>query len=87
MVAMETLGVRAEAEMLEPDALQKVYQERMSVIEQKCAEDIHELLLERLDLFHDYTPDPREITEKLMVSVVLCNIIQCSIVLYSTVTV
>ena len=68
MVAMGSLGLKEEAGMLEPDVLQKVYQERMTVIEQKCADDIHELLLERLDLFHDYTPDPREITEKLMVS-------------------
>ncbi len=67
-VAMETLGLKEEADMLEPDVLQKLYQERMNVVEQKCAEDIHELLLERLDLFHAYTPDPKEITEKLMVS-------------------
>ena len=67
-VAIEGLGLKEEVDMLEPDVLQKIYQERMNVVEQKCANDIHELLLERLDLFHDYTPDPKEITKKLMVS-------------------
>lgn len=64
---MENLGLNEEAELLEPDVLVKIYQERINVIEQKCANDIHELLLERLDLFSDYIPDPKEITEKLMV--------------------
>ena len=73
MVAMESLGLSAEAGLLEPDVLQKIYQERMNVIEQKCGEDIHELLLERLDLFHEYTPDTKEIIEKLRVSITTCT--------------
>ena len=59
--------MKETADLLPQDTLQKVFQDRMTAIEHKCADDIHELLLERLDLFHEYTPDTKEIVEKLQV--------------------
>ena len=67
MVAMEKLGLTESAELLSPDLLQNIYLERMTVVEQQCSIDIHELLLERLDLFHEYTPGAKELIEKLQV--------------------
>lgn len=65
MVAMDKLGLRESAELLSADLLQNIYHERMTVVEQQCSVDIHELLLERLDLFHDYTPGAKELIDKL----------------------
>ena len=67
MVAMDKLGLRESAELLSLDVLQNIYHERMTVVEQQCSVDIHELLLERLDLFHDYTPGAKELIDKLQV--------------------
>ena len=72
MAAMEQLDLTNEANLIPSDILQKMYTERMTVIEQKCSDDIHELLLERLDLFHEYTPDTKEIIEKLQVCIDIC---------------
>ena len=67
MVAMEKLGLTESAQLLSPDLLQNIYLERMTVVEQQCSIDIHELLLERLDLFHEYTPGAKELIDKLQV--------------------
>ena len=67
MVVMEKLGLTESAQLLSPDLLQNIYLERMTVVEQQCSIDIHELLLERVDLFHEYTPGAKELIEKLQV--------------------
>ena len=54
--------------MLSEKCLQSLYQERMSIIEQACINDIHELLLERADLFKNHFPDPKDITTALKVT-------------------
>lgn len=45
------LGVAAESQLVSPEHLMKLYQDHMAVVEQKCVDNLKELLLERSDLF------------------------------------
>ena len=46
-----TLGVSEEAKQVSPDRLVRLYQERMSVVESECVQDLTELFLENIELF------------------------------------
>ena len=41
----------AESQLVSPEHLMKLYQDHMAVVEQKCVDNLKELLLERSDLF------------------------------------
>ena len=41
----------AESQLVSPEHLMKLYQDHMAMVEQKCVDNLKELLLERSDLF------------------------------------
>ena len=64
---MDQLGLVEDAKLVSDKVLQSMFQDRMSVIEQSCIDDVHELLLERADLFINHFPDPKDISTAVQV--------------------
>lgn len=66
-VAMDQLGLAEDAKLVSDKVIQSMFQDRMNVIEQSCIDDVHELLLERADLFINHFPDPKDISTAVQV--------------------
>lgn len=67
-LAMKQLGLTADASMLPEEVVHGLLKERLTIIKQTYTEDIHELLLERADLFDKHFPNPKDITIAVQVS-------------------